>query len=130
VGGLGVVDRPGSWPRRPAWPGRIDSRRALVRYGAPAAFLLAVTGVALAIRANLRGDSHPAQPTPVVTVDASSAATPAKRAARPKQWYVIQSGDTLGAIAARYGTTVDSLLRLNPAVQPTALTPGEHIRIH
>jgi LysM repeat protein len=125
-----VVDRPGSWLRRPGWPGRIDNRRALVRYGAPAASLLAVTGVALAIRANLRGDSHPAKPTPVVTVGASSAGTPAKRPGRAKQWYVIQSGDTLGAIATRYRTTVESLLRLNPGVQPTALTPGEHIRIH
>jgi LysM repeat protein len=42
---------------------------------------------------------------------------------------VIQSGDTLGAIAARYGTTVDSLLRLNPDVVPTALTPGAQVRI-
>jgi hypothetical protein len=124
-----VVDRPGSWPRRPVWPGRLDGRRALVRYGAPAAFLLAVTGIALALRANLR-DGSQAKPAPVVIVGASSASTPAHRPARPKQWYVIQSGDTLGAIATRYGTTVDSLLRLNPGVQPTALTPGEHIRLH
>jgi LysM repeat protein len=42
---------------------------------------------------------------------------------------VIQNGDTLGAIAARFGTTVDSLLRLNPGVVPTALAPGAHVRI-
>jgi len=42
---------------------------------------------------------------------------------------VIRSGDTLGAIAARFGTTVDVLLRLNPGVHPGALIPGEQVRI-
>jgi LysM repeat protein len=100
----------------------------LLRYGGPAALLLAVTGGALALRAALRSDPTPAKTPVVVTGGASSASTPAK-AARPKRWYVIQSGDTLGAIAGRFGATVDSLLRLNPGVQPTALTPGQHIRI-
>ena len=59
---------------------------------------------------------------------ASSTATRAKPAP-PKRWYVIQTGDTLGAIAARYGTTVDSLLRLNPGVVPTALATGTQLRI-
>jgi hypothetical protein len=125
-----VVDRPGAWARRPAWPSRLDGRRALVRYGAPAAFLLAVTGIALALRAGLSSDSSPAQTPPVVAGGAASASTPARRPLRPKQWYVIQSGDTLGALAGRFGTTVDSLLRLNRGVEPTALTPGAHIRIH
>jgi LysM repeat protein len=101
----------------------------LVRYGAPAAFLLAVTGVALALRAGLRAETPPAKPAPAARrADASSTAITIKPA-RPKRWYVIQSGDTLGAIAGRYGTTVDSLLRLNPCVEPTALIPGGRVRI-
>jgi LysM repeat protein len=99
----------------------------LVRYGAPAAFLLAVTGVALALRAGLRAEPSPAKPVPAARrADASSTAI---KPARPKRWYVIQSGDTLGAIAGRFGTTVDSLLRLNPGVEPTALVPGGRVRI-
>ena len=47
----------------------------------------------------------------------------------PKQYYVIQSGDTLDAIAAHFGTTVAALLGLNPGVEPTALRPGERVRV-
>jgi LysM repeat protein len=101
----------------------------LVRYVAPAAFLLVVTLVALALRGGLRSDAPPATARPAVKrADASSTAK-LEKPAPPKRWYVIQSGDTLGAIAARYGTTVDSLLRLNPGVVPTALTPGSQVRI-
>ncbi len=101
----------------------------LLRYAAPAAFLLVATVVALAVRSGLRSDGRPANAQPSVKqAEASSTATRAKPAP-PKRWYVIQSGDTLGAIATRYGTTVDSLLRLNPGVVPTALTPGSQVRI-
>jgi LysM repeat protein len=101
----------------------------LLRYAAPAVFLLVVTVVALAVRSGLGSDGRPAKAQPAVKrAQASSVAARAKPAP-PKRWYVIQSGDTLGAIAARYGTTVDSLLRLNPGVVPTALTPGTQVRI-
>jgi LysM repeat protein len=49
--------------------------------------------------------------------------------ASPKRWYLIQSGDTLGAIASQRGTSVAALLRLNPGVEPTALRPGERLRV-
>jgi LysM repeat protein len=42
---------------------------------------------------------------------------------------VIQSGDTLDAIAVRFATTVDQLLSLNPGTEPTTLRPGERLRI-
>jgi len=124
-----LVEHAGSWARRQSLPGGVDGRRLLLRYVAPAAFLVVVTVVALAVRGGLRSDAPPAKAHPAVRrADASSTATRAK-AAPPKRWYVIQSGDTLGAIAARYGTTVDVLLRLNPGVVPTALTPGTQVRI-
>ena len=100
-----------------------------VRYAAPAAFLLIVTVIVLAARSSVRSDAPPTKaPSAVKRAEASSTATRAKPAPS-KSWYVIQNGDTLGAIAARFGTTVDSLLRLNPGVVPTALTPGAHVRI-
>ena len=99
---------------------------AVSRYLAPAAFLLAATAVVLAVRPALRSEA-PVTPKP------ASRAAPAvgrPRAASPgKQYYVIQSGDTLSGIAERLGRTVDALLRLNPGVEPTALRPGEQIRI-
>jgi LysM repeat protein len=35
----------------------------------------------------------------------------------------------LGTIASRHNTTVDQLLTLNPGVDPSALQPGQRIRV-
>ncbi len=119
-------------------PGR---RRELTRFGAPLAFLLGVTVAVLLIKAGL--DSSDSKPTAVSTtrVAATTRATPttpklvltgtttATTTTPGAQYYEIQSGDTLGAIAAKYDTTVDQLLTLNPDVDPNALHPGDRIRV-
>jgi LysM repeat protein len=46
-----------------------------------------------------------------------------------RQTYEIASGDTLSTIAERFRTDVDALVRLNPGITPSALVPGERIRI-
>ncbi len=102
-------------------------RRLAVRWLAPAAFLLAVTGVVLVVRSGLRSHGPTATTTaPALVTTTAKASQPA---AVPKQWYVIQSGDTLGAIAARFGTSVEALLRLNPGIEPTTLRPGRRVRV-
>jgi LysM repeat protein len=113
VDGLGLVDR-----------------RLLARWVAPVVFLLAVTGVVLVVRSGLRNDSTPAVTTtkrPVV--GAAHRPAPKPVPVKPKEWYVIQTGDTLGAIAARYGTSVEALLGLNPGIEPTTLRPGQRVRV-
>jgi LysM repeat protein len=119
-------------------PGR---RRELTRFGAPAAFLLAVTVAVLLVKAGL--DSSKSQPDTVATPTTTAAATAqttttklvlngtaaATTTAPNAQYYEVQSGDTLGAIADKYGTTVDQLLTLNPGVDPAALHPGDRIRV-
>ena len=119
-------------------PGR---RRELTRFGAPAAFLLAVTIAVLLIKSGLDNGSQEqtvAAPTTttqttteaktttklVLTGTAATTTAPANA-----QYYVIQSGDTLGAIASKYNTTVDQLLTLNPEIDPSALQPGQRIRV-
>jgi len=101
------------------------------RYLAPAVFLLAVTGAVLLVRSTLQSDKPAATSTSThVTKRAAATPTPAvSRPPPPMQYYVIASGDTLDAIASRFATSVDALLRLNPGIEPTALRPGEHIRI-
>ena len=45
-------------------------------------------------------------------------------------YYLVQTGDTLGAIAARYHTTVANLMKLNPRIKNANLIyAGEVIRI-
>lgn len=43
--------------------------------------------------------------------------------------YTIQQGDTLGAIAQRFGVTTDQLLAANPGLNPNRLSIGQVIRI-
>lgn len=104
--------------------------RNVARYVAPAAFLLAVTGVVLLVRTSLRSDT-PATRTATAVATAPLVVTPrpATSPSVPKRYYVIAAGDTLDGIASRFSTTVDALLRLNPGIEPTALTPGEQLRV-
>ena len=45
-------------------------------------------------------------------------------------YYTIKAGDTLSAIAARYGTTVQNLMALNPHIKNANLIyAGDTIRI-
>jgi LysM repeat protein len=92
-------------------------------------FLLAVTGVVLLVRGALRSDSPAATTTAVHVTRAKAAPLRPPPPRVPAQYYVIQSGDTLDGIAARFATTVDELLALNPGTEPTTLRPGERLRI-
>jgi LysM repeat protein len=118
-----------------------NRRRELTRFGAPAAFLAAATIAVLLIKAGLSGGSE-APPTvgalPTARSTATQPGTTTKlvltgttAATNPSgaQYYVIQSGDTLGSIALKYDTTVEQLLGLNPGVDPNALHPGDRIRV-
>lgn len=55
-----------------------------------------------------------------------------KKAETPSQatpvYYRIKSGDTLGAIAIKYGTTVSKLCQLNGISKTTTLRPGRSLR--
>jgi LysM repeat protein len=115
-------------------------RRELTRFGAPAAFLAAGTIAVLLIKAGLNNgsDSHRktigASTTTVSTAAAPGATTKLVLstptiATTPAEYYVIQSGDTLGGIASKYDTTVEQLLTLNPSLDPDALHPGDRIRV-
>ncbi len=122
-------------------------RQELTRYGAPAAFLAAVTIAVLLIKAGLNGGSGPATtvgllPTTaatttqpgtttklVLTAPQSTTATTTATTTPGAQYYVVQSGDTLGSIAQKYGATVNELMTLNPGTDPTALHIGQRIRV-
>jgi lysozyme len=56
-----------------------------------------------------------------------------KKVSRPSKevqsTYIFQSGDTLGGIAARFGTTVDALAKVNHIENPNLIYPGQIIKI-
>jgi LysM repeat protein len=98
-------------------------RAPLARYGAPAAFLAAATVAALLVRAGLKaGDNGGRAPsTPVTASTATTSGRPA--------YYRIRRGDTLGAVAERFHTTVEQLQALNRGVDPTSLYIGQRLRV-
>jgi LysM repeat protein len=119
------------------------TRRELTRYGAPAAFLAAVTIAVLLVKAGLSGGdgstttvgalptTRPTTSNPTTTrlVLTTPTATTTTTTAQEAEYHVVESGDTLGSIAEKYDTTVEELVRLNPGVDPTALRVGDRIRV-
>lgn len=101
-----------------------DWRVEVRRYAVPVLLLLLVTVGALIARSTLK-DSEPAsrsKPAPrrPAKVGVKSAAV---------KLHLVESGDTLGGIAERYGTTVARLHVLNPGVDAGALRVGQQIRL-
>ncbi len=103
-------------------------RSRVTRWAAPVAFLAAVTIGALVVRAGFQhGRHHHAQTT---TVTSKKKKTQAHGQTRPRvRTYTVQSGDTLGGIAAKTGTTVARLEQLNHGIDPKALRVGQTIRV-
>jgi len=101
------------------------------RIAAPAAFFLAATILVILIERGLNGDAQ--TPTTVLPTTTSAAGTTTNFAgtttSKKKQIYRVKGGDTLESIAAKFDTTVDDLLALNPGIDPLALSPGQKIRV-
>jgi LysM repeat protein len=123
-------------------------RKELARYGAPAAFLAAVTIAVILIKSGLSGGSGSTTtvglfPTTtrtattttatttklVLTTPQATTATTTETTTPGAEYYAVKSGDTLGSIAQKYGTTVDELMTLNPGIDPTALLIGQKLKV-
>jgi len=108
---------------------RVDWRAEARRYAAPVAFLALLTAALLVVRGALRDDMSS---RPAARSEQSSVRIVVHRgrpAPQPGRFYVVQRGDTLGAIAGRRHLSVERLLELNPGVEPTALRVGQRLRV-
>ena len=66
------------------------------------------------------------------TTQTAHATPPAKSAATPTssaKTHKIAAGDTFARISRKYSVSIESLLAANPEVKPTALRPGQVIRL-
>lgn len=115
-------------------------REGLRRFAAPAALLVLVTIAVVLIHNGLsKGSASSTAPPTATAPSAASSPTTAPAVTTPTtaattapanaEYYVVQSGDTFGSIAARYGTSVTAIESLNPGVSSTSLTVGEKIRV-
>ncbi len=71
------------------------------------------------------GSSTSATPTATATKKASD--KPTKRSKR--KTYTVKSGDTPSGIAEKTGVPLDTLMELNPDLDPQTLAPGQRIRL-
>lgn len=104
-------------------------RNEAKRYGAPLAFLLAVTIAVLLVRSGLRSDAAPATTTEPTATVPTTPTTPTTVPPRRRRFYRLRSGETLSDVALRFNTTVAQLIVLNPGIQPTNLTVGQRVRV-
>ncbi|HLL75412.1 MAG TPA: GH25 family lysozyme [Pyrinomonadaceae bacterium] len=63
------------------------------------------------------------------SLSADAPAAPASPATPAAQTYTVQPGDTLSAIAARYGTTVDAICQANNIANPNEVGVGQVLTI-
>jgi LysM repeat protein len=95
------------------------------RLAAPLALVAAAIAVAVVVQASGTDSSSRSDRTATRT-----AQTQPVRRARPRpRAYVVKSGDTLTLIAERTGVSLDTIMRLNPEVDPNALQTGQRLKL-
>jgi LysM repeat protein len=111
---------------------RRKPRPGLAHYLAPAAFLAGVTVAVLLVHSGL--SHHSTTTTAVPTTASTTHPATTKTTTQPKsgakrRFYVVQTGDTFGTIAAKSGISVEQLQSLNPGASSNALQVGQKLRI-
>jgi LysM repeat protein len=120
-------------PRRPAPPARVAAGGVYrVQAGDTLSGIAAANGVAMAELASLNGLSDPyvlsvGQELKLPGGNTAQAATGAPVATGTT--YTVQTGDTLGAIAARAGTSVEALAAANGLADANSLRAGQELQI-
>jgi LysM repeat protein len=100
------------------------------RITAPVVFFLAATVLVILVEQGLSDSSSTTTTNGLPTLSTSSTTTSGTTTGKKKKkFYRVQTGDTLESIAAKFQTTVDDLLAMNPGIDPLALSPGQKIRV-
>jgi LysM repeat protein len=106
------------------------------RWLAPLALVAAVVAVLFVIQSSTgesdSGDDTPDAPQERREASDTTTGTTARtttNAAPERRTYTVRPGDTLALIAERTGVTVETLLELNPDIDPNSLTVGEKIKL-
>lgn|SRR3982751_3090445 len=115
------------------------TRRSPARFLAPLALIAVVVAFLMIVNASgtSGGGSSAATGTESTTTHSkrssakktsTAADTTAVKSPGPKA-YIVQVGDTLGAIADKTGVPLERIQELNPDVDPHAMTSGQKIKL-
>lgn len=111
-------------------------RQTSLRVLAPAALVLFAIAFLVIVVASLAGGGSSSKP--VERVPAAKAhkrdrkTSPSKTTDRTRvnaRFYTVRPGDNLSAIAAKTGVSVDTLLQLNPSLDPQGLVNGQRLKL-
>jgi LysM repeat protein len=110
---------------------RRKPRPGVAHYAAPVAFLAGVTIAVLLVHSALNHHSGTTTTSTTAAAVTTAATTTTKKPGKHagRRFYVVQSGDTFGTIAAKEGISVAQLGALNPGVSSNALHVGQKLRI-
>ena len=102
----------------------------------PARFLapIALIAFAFALYSVVNGDNTPAGDSGNRTSQGATATpteTPEKKSSSKKKrkTYTVKAGDTASAIAEKNDMDLETLLELNPELDPATLAPGQKIKL-
>jgi LysM repeat protein len=100
----------------------------------PARFLapIALIAFAFALYSVVKDDEPPTGSTPAsqsATPTPSATATKKKKKSSKPKTYTVKAGDTASAIAEKAGVDLETLMALNPELDPATLSPGQKIRL-
>lgn len=89
------------------------------------ALICGVVAIVVVVAASLSGGSGSSEPR-----SRTGGVTERKHEQRPVQaFYVVQTGDTLTAIAHKTGVSVARIQTLNPSIDPQILLAGEKLKL-
>jgi LysM repeat protein len=100
----------------------------------PARFLapIALIAFAFALYSVVKDDEAPTGSTPAsqsATPTPSATATKKKKKSSKPKTYTVKAGDTASGIAEKAGVDLETLMALNPELDPATLSPGQKIRL-
>ena len=96
--------------------------RSPARYLAPLALVVVLTAAVVVVTSGGRDGSSSDK-----TATASS--DRAKPGKKDKKFYRVKAGDLLSEISEKTGVDIDTIIKLNPDVDPQALQAGQLIRV-
>jgi LysM repeat protein len=105
-------------------------RRSPARWLAPLALVTAAVAVYAVVHNETSSSKDGTTPSSTSTTGTGARTATTKKGSKKKQrTYTVKAGDVLSVIAAKNGTTVQELERLNPQADASALHPGQKLKL-